>query len=91
MRGVGGVRRLGLLAGGDYTYPRSLTIKLPYVTKNFISYTYTFNLFYSIKNFISNILTIKPPIFKIFNITIFSTFSIFLNISLVNLFHLQFY
>lgn len=67
--------------GGWTTYPRSLTIKLPYVTKNFITFTFYFNIF----NIISFNLTIKPPILKIFNITIFSTFSIFLNISLVNL------
>ena len=50
MRGVGGVRRLSLLAGGCQTYPRSPTIKLPYVTKNFITFTFYFNIFNIISN-----------------------------------------
>lgn len=76
MRGGGGVRLLSLLAGGLQTYPHSLTIKLPYVTKNFYTFPITLNIFYNIKIFISRTLTSKPTIFKNFIYTNFYIFYI---------------
>lgn len=85
MRGVGGVRLLSLLAGGLQTYPHSHTTKLPYVTKNFTSYTSIFSLLF----FISFTLKIKLSIFKNFISTNFYIlnllFSFNLNNSLISL------
>lgn len=79
MRGGGGVRRLSLLAGGLQTYPRALTIKLPYVTKNFITFTFYFNIF----NIISFNLTTKHPFFKNFIITNFIILNLYYSKSFI--------
>ena len=55
MRGAGGSSIFTFTAGGWTTYPHSLTIKLPYVTKNllYVTKNFYFTNLPCIKNFTS--------------------------------------
>ena len=75
-----GASLLLLSPGEFYIYPHSHTTKLPYVTKNFTSYTSIFNLLF----FISFTLKIKPSIFKNFISTNFYILNLLFSFNLNN-------